>query len=301
MKRNISVRMLVLCLILLVFAPNCPAGENNDAKGKNFLWKVSSKTGTTYILGSVHLAKPDIYPLPRNIEQCFDKSEILAVEADPGKAKDPAVLQMMLLVALYKGDDTLQQHLSKKTYDLAAQEIRQLGLPLEQFNKAKPWFLALTIEALEFQRLGYDQEHGIDKYFAGKARDKKKLVELESFDYQIKMLDGFSDREQDLFLFYTLQDLKSLQDVIEELMRAWRTGDATAMESLVTKTLRDYPQIQPIFDKLFFQRNREMAGKIEQFLEKKNTVFVVVGAAHLVGKKGIISLLKDKGYQVEQQ
>lgn len=83
-------------------------------------------------------------------------------------------------------------------------------------------------------------------------------------------------------------------------MRAWRTGDVKAMESLVTQTLNEYPEIRPIYDMLFYRRNRDMTARIEQFLQSRDTVFVVVGAAHLVGKEGIIELLKKKGYKTEQ-
>jgi uncharacterized protein YbaP (TraB family) len=300
MNRKFLAGITVFIMMSLFFASTSPAGENTAAGEKSFLWKVRSKTGTVFIFGSIHLAKPEIYPLPRKIEESFAKSNVLAVEADPAQATEPDVQRLMLLTAMYTGDDTLQRHLSKKTYELATETMQRIGLPVEMFYKAKPWFVALTIETQELQNLGYDPEYGLDMHFAEQARGKKKLVELESFDYQIKLLNGFAEREQDLFLFYTLQDLKSLRKEIEELMRAWRTGDVKAMESLVTQTLNEYPEIRPIYDTLFYRRNRDMAGRIEQFLQSGDTVFVVVGAAHLVGKEGIIELLKKKGYKLEQ-
>ena len=43
-----------------------------------------------------------------------------------------------------------------------------------------------------------------------------------------------------------------------------------------------------------------MASKIEDFLKTTETLFVIVGAGHLVGEKGIVEILKAKGYVVEQ-
>ena len=83
-------------------------------------------------------------------------------------------------------------------------------------------------------------------------------------------------------------------------MTAWQGGDTKTMERLVTRTLSESPELRPIFDKLFFKRNREMTARIEQFLKGKKTVFVAVGAAHLVGKEGIIEQLKGKGFTEEQ-
>ena len=287
-------------MLLSLLLSSALAGESSVTGPKSFLWKVQSKAATAFILGSVHLAKPDIYPLPRKIEESFERAGILAVEADPEKAKDENLLRQMLASALYPGNGTLREHLSKETYALAGREMEELGLTIESFNRTRPWFLAITIETLEFQRLGYDPAYGLDIYFTGKASGKKRIVELESFDYQIRLMNGFSDGEQELFLIYTLRDLATLKEKIEELMTAWRTGDTKAMEALVTRTLNESPEIRPIFDKLFDRRNREMTAKVEQMLQGKETAFVVVGAAHLVGKKGIIELLRGKGFKVEQ-
>jgi len=271
-----------------------------QAGEKCFLWKIQSKTATVYILGSMHMAKPDIYPLPQKIEESFAKSAVLALEADPAKAQDTALLRQMLAAAAYAKGGTLKEHLSGETFELARREIERLGLPMETFSRTKPWFLAMSIETLELQRLDYDPANGIDIYFAGKAAGEKQIVELESFDYQIRLLNGFSDREQELFLLYTLKEMATLQDEIEELMAAWRTGDTKSMERLVTRTLTESPELQPIFAKLFFKRNREMTARIEQLLKGKQTVFVAVGAAHLVGKEGIIEQLRGKGFTEEQ-
>jgi uncharacterized protein YbaP (TraB family) len=271
-----------------------------QAGEKSFLWKIQSKSATVYILGSMHMAKPDIYPLPQKIEESFAKSAVLALEADPAKAQDTALLRQMLAAAAYAKGGTLKEHLSRETFELARREIERLGLSMETFSRTKPWFLAMSIETLELQRLDYDPANGIDIYFAGKAAGEKQIVELESFDYQIRLLNGFSDREQELFLLYTLKEIATLRDEIEELMAAWRGGDAKSMERLLTRTLIESPELRPIFDKLFYKRNREMTARIEQLLKGKQTVFVAVGAAHLVGKEGIIEQLKGKGFTEDQ-
>ncbi len=297
MARKFFCTALICCATILGVVPWCRAGEGE----KHFLWEVRSKTATAYLFGSVHLAQPDIYPLPKTVEDSFDKSAILAVEDDPGQAGDPNLQQQMLVAAMYPGNGTLRQHLSPKTWELAAHEMEKLGLPIEQFAKFKPWFLAMTIEILEFGRLGYDPANGLDVHFADQARGKKRVVELESFDFQMKLLAGFSDREQEIFLLYTLKDVDSLEKGIGELMRAWRTGDAKGMDAIVTKTLRDAPETRPIYEKLVYDRNRKMAAKVEQLLRSQETAFVVVGAAHLVGSEGVVALLRQRGYAVEQR
>ena len=68
----------------------------------------------------------------------------------------------------------------------------------------------------------------------------------------------------------------------------------------MTKSITDEKKFYPIYEKLIITRNRNMVSKIENYLQSKATYFVVVGAGHLTGTKGIIQLLKDRGYSVEQ-
>jgi uncharacterized protein YbaP (TraB family) len=147
---------------------------------------------------------------------------------------------------------------------------------------------------------GYNPDYGIDKYFLSKAGNKKKVVELESLDYQINLLSGFNDNEQELFLLYTIKDLKMFAQEMDSLVEAWKSGIVDSIESAVTKSLTEDRRLLPIYNKLIYARNRTMTTKIEGFLRTKGTYFVVVGAAHLLGEKGIIQLLQRKGYSVEQ-
>jgi len=299
-RKTFCSGIVVLFVSLSFLIVPALAAEKKDAGGKSFLWKVMSKSATVYILGSVHIAGNDFYPLPDIIEKSFDGSAALALEADPTKVKDADLLQLMLSEAVYPEGETLKGHLSKETYALADQEMKQLGLPMEPFERSKPWFLALTIESMELQRLGFDPAKGIDVHFATEADGKKRIIELESFDYQIRMMNGLSEREQELFLIYTLKDLADLKEEFNELIKAWRSGDAKTMETLVTKAFKESLELKPVFEKLINRRNSEMSVKVGQFLSGQETVFVVVGAAHLVGKEGIIRILRGKGYSVEQ-
>jgi len=72
------------------------------------------------------------------------------------------------------------------------------------------------------------------------------------------------------------------------------------MESIMMKGAVADKKMNSIYEKLIYERNRNMVSKIEEFLRTKETYFVVVGAGHLVGKKGIIEMLRGKGYPVEQ-
>jgi len=243
--------------------------------------------------------KQENYPLNPRIDRAFDQSTVLVVEAnisDPGKLNP----QKLLESALYPENDNLERHVSTDTYDYVKRETGNLGLPFELVNKQKPWFLALTLEALELMKLGFDPRYGVDIYFLSKAQGTKKILELESLDEQIDLLSNFSDREQEYFLLYTLKDLHVLGEQASTLVKAWSSGNTGEIESVFTKSVKEDGRLAPIFEKLIDDRNRKMISKIEGYLNTDGTYFVVVGAGHLVGNKGIIEILKSKGYTVEQ-
>ncbi len=283
-------------LLLCMLQSACWSAEAASNQ-KNFLWKVRSDTTTVYLLGSVHFMKKEIYPLNRKIEEAFEKSDLLTVEAnvnDVGKIDVGKLIE----TAFYTGDDTLEKHVSAETYELVKKEFAASGMLLGLVDKQKPWFLALTLTSLKLVQLGFDPTYGIDMHFLSKAEGKKRIVELESLDYQINLLSGFSDKEQEAFLLYSVKEIETLGQEVNALARAWKSGDTQTIESLLTKT--GDKGMSSLNEKMLYERNRHMASRIEDYLRTKETYFVIVGAGHLVGNKGIIEILKGKGYLVEQ-
>jgi uncharacterized protein YbaP (TraB family) len=298
MKKR-TLRLLEILFALFLLGSSALAQGALSQSQKSFLWKIQSKTNTVYVLGSLHYSKKEIYPLNEKIENAFGQSEILVVEADINDIKKVDIPKLVER-GFYPANDTLEKHVSPEIYEWVKKETGELGIPFELLNKQKPWFLALTIVALESLKLGFDPNLGIDKYFLSKAGDGKKILELESLDYQFNLLSDFSDKDQELFLSYTLKDLKVMEQELGKLTQAWTSGDTKAIESILTRSISEDKRLSFILEKLVYERNRKMASKIEDFLRTRETYFVVVGAGHLVGGQGIIETLKGKGYLVEQ-
>ena len=139
-KRSVSVLCLILTFLSLSYSISYAE--------KNFLWRVQSKRNTVYVLGSIHLLKKDIYPLSRTIEGAFEKSDFLAVEANVNDISRLDIGKLMES-AFYPGSDSLEKHVSGKTFNLIKEETARAGLPMEMVYNQKPWFLALTLESME--------------------------------------------------------------------------------------------------------------------------------------------------------
>lgn len=296
-KQTIKCSVIFSLLVIFLFAVF--AQDSLSQSKKSFLWKVQSKTNTVYVLGSIHYLKQEMYPLDEKIEKAFDQSNILGVEANVGDVSKMDV-QKLVESAFYSGDETLEKHLSPEAYELVKKHLSELGASLEVAGKYRPWFLALTLASIEIVKLGFDPDHGIDRYFLSKAAEKKKIVELESLDYQINLFSNLSEKNQELFLLYTLKDIRVLEQELDKLIKAWSSGDEKTVESIVTRSVKEDKRLLPVYEKLIIERNKKMVSKIEEYLKEKETFFVVVGAGHLVGSQGIVWLLNGKGFHVEQ-
>jgi uncharacterized protein len=297
--KNQAIKLSLILSLLVMFLFAVFGGDSLSQPKKNFLWKVQSKTNTVYVLGSIHYLKKEMYPLDEKIEKAFDQSEILVVEADVTNVEKVDV-EKLFGGAFYAEGDTLEKHLSQKTYALLKQKLNELGASLEAANKYRPWFLAISLVSLEISKLGFDPNYGIDRYFLSKASGTKKILELEGLEYQFNLSSSLPEKDQELFLLYTLKDIKVLEKELDRLMKAWGTGDERGVESIITRTVKEDKRLVPIYEKFIHQRNRNMASKIEEYLKANETYFVIVGAGRLVGSQGIIQILKGKGFTVEQ-
>jgi len=297
--KNRNSKVLVIFFVLILLGTSAFTQDTLPAPQKSFLWKLQSKTNTVYVLGSLHYSKKEIYPLSEKIEKAFAESEILVVEADVNDIKK-IDFQKLMERAFYPENETLEKHVSPEIYERVVKETSGLGIPVELLNKQKPWFLAMTLVALESLKLGFDPNLGIDKHFLSEAQGRKKILELESLDYQFNLLSEFSDKDQELFLLYTLKDLKIMEEELGRLTQAWTSGDTKTLEAILARSPSEDKRLSFIFEKLIYERNRKMASKIEDLLRTSKTYFVIVGAGHLVGDRGIVEILKGKGYLVEQ-
>lgn len=106
------MRRLATLLTLILVAAACRASA---AEHKLFAWRVAGDPGTVYLLGSIHVGKPDLYPLPQPIEQAFAVSPELVKEIDTSGSNLALLQQQVLQRGLYTGGDKLESHLSPPT------------------------------------------------------------------------------------------------------------------------------------------------------------------------------------------
>ncbi len=270
----------------------------DTAWSRDFLWKVSGKTGAVYLVGSVHLLTQDFYPLSDTLEKAFSESDLLVEEADLGELTAPQTQMQMLSRGMLPSGQTLDKVVSPSTFEQVNKRATALGMPIEPLKRFKPWLLALTLAALEWQKAGFDAELGLDKHFYDLARKNGKTVQgLETAEFQISRFDGISGEQQEHLLSSTLSELDTEISNVTRVAQAWKTGDAATIERVVLQDVKREPEI---YQRLLVERNRLWLPQLEALFGRPGRAFVVVGAAHLVGPDGLITMLKAKGYRVEQ-
>jgi len=277
------------------------AGADAQSTNKCFMWKITGKKGrSAYLLGSMHLVTPNVYPLKPEIEQAFKDSSSMVCEANI-KAMSPQKLGALALAkGVYLGDDNIEAHISKDTKAALDKFFAGKG-GIEKMQKMRPWLLATLIIVLGVKKLGYDEKLGIDNHFLdASATAGKKIYELEGAEFQLNLISGLSDDLQDKFLMSSLLDIKELESSMTQMSDAWKSGDAGALDELLSKTFTEHPELADVQRLLITDRNIAMTEGIEKLLEEKEHPFVVVGAAHLVGDKGIVALIKKKHYKAVQ-
>ena len=273
-----------------------PTVEQTD---KSCLWTVDTQSNKIYLLGSLHLLKQGSYPLAAAIEKAYADSRVIIFETDIAALQEPGLQARILELGIYPADQNLLDNLDGNTRQLLEKKMSLIGLPLAQFSRFKPWFVALTLTTLELQRLGYNPQYGIDVYFFNRANtDGKEISFLEPAEFQINLLGNMVEQDQNDFLNQTLKDLEVVSELAGDLVRSWKDGEADRLHELLSKSFKNYPHLH---DRLLIQRNRNWIQKIEGAMQLNKNVLFVVGAGHLVGPESVVDLLKKKGYQVKQQ
>ncbi|MBN4079111.1 TraB/GumN family protein [Beggiatoa alba] len=263
------------------------------------LWRVSNGAHELYIGGTIHVLRASDYPLPSAFDDAFKKATRLVFETDIAATEDPAFGQRLLQRTTYSDGRSLKDGLSRETYRQLEAFCTARGLPIVIFQKMRPPMVVLTLMVLELQRLGISGT-GVDRhYFQRAVAANKKIGQLETVTEQLDFMANLGKGREDDFVSYSLRDMQQLETVMDELISAWRTGDLDKMAVIALEEMRrNFPGI---YQQLLVNRNHNWLPRIETMLSDPGIELILVGALHLVGDDGVLQLLRERGYRIEQQ
>lgn len=295
---SFSTKRLFVAAGILFFAAACVTPAVAEKTGTTSLWKVSSANTTIYLLGSIHLLKPEDYPLSEKMLAAYDQAEELVFEVHPDSLQAPALQGYVLQNAMYDEGKTLMSELGEADYKEASDLADALKIDIGMYSTFRPWFVAIALTMAEMQKLGFDPALGVEMHFAEMAKkDGKQMSGLETAKFQMELFVGMSEEMQKDMLFYTLRQMSDIEAELDKIIDSWKTGNLTGLEETLNKSLKDFPEISK---KLIVARNLTWADQIDGFMQDGKTRVVIVGVGHMPGEKGLIKLLEGRGYQVEQ-
>lgn len=312
-------RIIILAIIIIVFSIAIFSFWKKYkviGDGKAIIWEVKSDTSTVYLVGSIHVAKEDTYPLKSVLMNSFNKSDILAVEMDMVEYQKNLPLQFYILnYYTYDDGSTIKDHLTEETFNLLDEYLNNTkikGVSKSTAYNYKPVMLYSLISTQIYEDAGYKSKYGIDLFFLNEAYKRKmEIVEIESAYFQVELLTELSDELQELLLLSTLMESEEKQlKSVEKMLKAWIDGNYSEFEKMLNET--ENPNIDSMTDeekeiyeeynqKFYINRNIAMTDKVEEFLKGNKDVFYVVGSAHMFGDSGIVKLLEDRGYTVTKK
>jgi len=266
-----------------------------SAQAQSPVWALKGAHNTVYLAGSVHLLKKDDMSLPPAFEKAYASAKALVMEVDIDEVDSPAAQAILLQKGMFADGSTLREAIGDARYARVATEATRLGLPLEALAQFEPWAIALTLTQLEYLQLGFDPDEGVERQLGRRAHaDGKKIQGLETVEQQINILAGLSKEDQARFLDQTVTEMDSADRETQEIVAAWRSGNATKLAALMSDDFKAFPSL---YRALVTDRNRRWLPQIERLLKGDQDYLVVVGALHLIGEGGLLQLVRADGLE----
>lgn len=279
-----------VCLIALSAILLAPGTQAASA----CVWKVTRSDGKiAYLGGSVHALRASDYPLPPAFMRAFNASSRIAFEVDARALKESS--KSLVDHGKYRKGDSLKNHVDARTYAYMRRIFELMDVPESVFSQYRPWFIVLMLQSASTRSAL--PKAGVDEFLMKQAAKRSMpVVGLESVQEHARIYSGLTDRESEILLLVTFIP-SATNSGNDDIMKAWRRGDAEMLARIMDRESQEFPAFN---DRLLGARNRAWVPKIEGFLASGHTYFVVAGAGHFGGSKGLLALLRAKGYQIEQ-
>jgi uncharacterized protein len=267
-----------------------PAGP---AATRGILFEIRPPTGApaSFLFGTIHSEDARVVELPAPVREAFDASPSVALEVVPDAS---AIIRAMVTMA-YTDGRLLRDVLPADLYLETADALVGIGMPEEAFKDLKPWAVVTLLssppsETGEFLDM---------RLFHRAMADGKRVEGLETMTEQLAVFDAVSETDQITLLRETLATLGQLPRIFEALIAAYVERDIDELQHLSDQQLEDSdPRLAAHFQEVVIDsRNQRMVERMAPLLAEGGW-FIAIGALHLPGDKGIVSLLRQRDHRV---
>jgi uncharacterized protein len=274
------------------------AAKASRGSGEPAVWVLSDADTTLYIMGTVHLLRPELDWRSDEIDAAMNAADTLVFEADVSSPEAGA--EMMKFVrneGLFQDGGQLTNLLSDaETIELQA-ALDYVGLPLGAVQNMRPWFAAVNLSVMQMTKDGFDPNSGVEQVLIAEGTMAgKSFVYLETVDDQLGRLAGLPDDVQVDFLISSAESIDEGAAMLDALVDEWADGDVNGLGLLLANP--DMMGSEEVYDALLKERNETWAPQIAAMLETPGTRLIAVGAGHLAGDDSVIAMLRADGFEV---
>jgi uncharacterized protein YbaP (TraB family) len=289
-------RFLFYSLSTLFFISCKAQSDDSFVKQKNdntLLWKISGNglQKPSFLFGTFHLLCKDDIHFSDQLKKAMKSSDEIYMELD---MDDPSTVLGGMLYMNMKNDTTLESLYTPEEYTRLKNYFSDtLKMPVMLLQKAKPYFLV----ALLYPRMmDCASPAGVEEELMKIAKeDKKEIKGLETIQFQASVFDSIPYEWQAKELLKNIDSFSVYKNEFETMLNFYKNQQLDSIKSLMGKSESGE---QKYDDLLLNNRNKNWVKQLKGIM-KNESVFVAVGAGHLVGEKGLINLLKKEGYKVE--
>jgi len=289
------MRKMLIGLALLALG-GCGTAPQTANDADPALWVVKDADTTIYLFGTVHMLKPGLSWFDEGVKSAFDASNELVLElVMPPQAEMQALVSEL---GMTSGGPTLPEQLPPAEAAKFRAALPEMGLAPEALDHAEPWLAATMLSAAPLRQLGYDEKDGAEAVLTAAATKAGKKIEgLETAREQLGYFDQLPMTAQRALLIETIDELPRAGETIDQMVAAWRKGDADGLARLMNEDLGRSPELAKA---LLATRNAKWADWLKRRMAAPGTVFVAVGAGHLAGPAGLQAELAKRGLKAER-
>lgn len=278
-------------LLLLVLLPAIH-GVSQVPTERALLWKIQAPGSSTpsYLYGTFHMICPNDLVVDTIIKQAFISTKQLYLEID--MTDNTALAMTMVKHMKMQNDHTLSQFMSKADYDSVCNLFQsKTGIPLSNMlATTKPMLLS----AMLYPALLNCQPDSWELTFIKMSEGTDmKIGGLETIEHQLSIFDSIPYKDQAESLKLSLFKFDSVATATKKLVSIYKSKNLQKMAEEVSSD-KEFGQIESL---VLDKRNAAWIPVMKQQMKIAPTFFAV-GAGHLAGKNGVITLLRKSGYKV---
>jgi uncharacterized protein YbaP (TraB family) len=291
MRLTPSRKYFVALAFFLFTASLLTAQRRAEKKYPALLWEITGNglKKPSYLFGTMHVSSKLVFHLSDSFYLDIRNAEVVALELDPQLWQDQ-------LFRFQK----MQTNLRFYTQGAPGDYINERSFQLEKYDDKLKSALSdepTIINGLLYRtfqsRADFEEDTYLDLYIyqTGKKLGKQATGVEDYFTTEQLVMEAAQDMMKDKKKRAPDTDGASPYELEKKTQEAYRKGDLDMLDSL-EKLLQPS---ESYMEKFLYRRNEIQAASIDTIV-RHHSLFVGVGAAHLPGKRGVIELLRKKGY-----